>query len=142
MATLTGTFPSGLRIGRNGYIGEVKKVVVGLPDKNSVQQRDTKPSEPPPWFDYDMWLGPAPYAPYCEARCHWNFRWISDYAGGQLTDWAGHHCDIAQWGMGTELTGPVEIIPHGGNWPKAEDGLFDTIEDYEFLCKFKEGLIC
>jgi len=124
---------------RNGYIGEVKKVVVGLPAKNSVQQRDTKPSEPPPWFDYDMWLGPAPYAPYCEARCHWNFRWISDYAGGQLTDWAGHHCDIAQWGMGTELTGPVEIIPHGGNWPKAEDGLFDTIEDYEFLCKFKEG---
>ncbi|MCA1900611.1 MAG: Gfo/Idh/MocA family oxidoreductase, partial [Candidatus Hydrogenedens sp.] len=124
---------------RNGYIGEVKYVVVGLPAKNSINKGSTTPSDPPPWFDYDMWLGPAPYAPYCEARCHWNFRWISDYAGGQLTDWAGHHCDIAQWGMGTELTGPVEIIPRGGNWPKAEDGLFDTVEDYEFLCKFKEG---
>jgi len=124
---------------RNGYIGEVKYVVVGLPAKNSINKGSTTPSDPPPWFDYDMWLGPAPYAPYCEARCHWNFRWISDYAGGQLTDWAGHHCDIAQWGMGTELTGPVEIIPRGGHWPKAEDGLFDTVEDYEFLCKFKEG---
>lgn len=124
---------------RNGYIGEVKLVKVGLPAKNSIRKGDTRPSEPPPWFDYEMWLGPAPWAPYCEARCHWNFRWISDYAGGQLTDWAGHHCDIAQWGMGTELSAPVEIIPRGGNWPKAEDGLFDTVEDYEFLCVFREG---
>ncbi|MCX8064741.1 MAG: Gfo/Idh/MocA family oxidoreductase [Candidatus Hydrogenedentes bacterium] len=124
---------------RNGYIGEVKLVKVGLPAKNSIRKGDTRPSEPPSWFDYEMWLGPAPWAPYCEARCHWNFRWISDYAGGQLTDWAGHHCDIAQWGMGTELSAPVEIIPRGGNWPKAEEGLFDTVEDYEFLCVFREG---
>ncbi len=124
---------------RNGYIGEVKLVKVGLPAKNSIRKGNTRPEDPPPWFDYEMWLGPAPWAPYCEARCHWNFRWISDYAGGQLTDWAGHHCDIAQWGMGTELSAPVEIIPRGGNWPKAEDGLFDTVEDYEFLCVYREG---
>jgi predicted dehydrogenase len=124
---------------RNGRIGEVKSVKVGLPGKNSIKEGGTQPVAPPEGFDYEMWLGPAPYRPYCEARCHWNFRWISDYAGGQLTDWAGHHCDIAQWGMGTERTSPVEIEPVGAVWPRAEDGLFDTPEDYTFVCTFKEG---
>lgn len=124
---------------RNGRIGEVKSVKVGLPSKNSIQERSTKPEPPPEGFDYDMWLGPAPETPYCPARCHWNFRWISDYAGGQLTDWAGHHCDIAQWGMGTDRTAPVEIEPLQAVWPKAEDGIFDTPEDYAFKCHFKEG---
>ena len=55
-----------------------------------------------------MWLGPAPRVPYCPARCGVNYRWVFDYSGGQLTDWGGHHPDIAQWGMDTETTGPVE----------------------------------
>jgi predicted dehydrogenase len=85
-----------------------------------------------------MWLGPAPLVPYAPNRCHWNFRWISDYSGGQLTDWAGHHCDIAQWGMGTELTGPVEI-EGAAHFPKAKNGLFDTATRYRFACTYKEG---
>jgi len=63
----------------------------------------------PEGFDYDLWLGPAPYAAYCPARTHVNFRWVLDYSGGQLTDWGGHHPDCAQWGMGTQYTGPVGI---------------------------------
>lgn len=123
---------------RNGYIGEVKMVKVGLPHGNSIHQGSTQPAPVPEGFDYDRWLGPAPYAPYSPARCHWNFRWISDYSQGQLTDWAGHHIDIAQWGMNTELSAPVEIK---GNavYPKAEDGLFDTPGSYHFECKYKEG---
>ncbi len=123
---------------RNGRIGEVKLVKVGLPSKNSIHEGATKPTPVPEGFDYDMWLGPAPYKPYCPARCHWNFRWISDYAGGQLTDWAGHHCDIAQWGMGTERTAPVEIEGRG-EFPPAQEGLFDTPEDYDFTCLFENG---
>src|ERR1035438_9206465 len=62
-----------------------------------------EPEPVPEGFNCEMWLGPAPEAPYAPARCHVNFRWILDYSGGQITDWGGHHPDIAQWGMGTEL---------------------------------------
>jgi len=124
---------------RNGRIGKVHTIKVGLFqgyfdfEKNG----DRKAVEVvPKGFDYDRWLGPAPWAPYAPARCHKNFRWISDYAGGQITDWAGHHCDIAQWGMGTEHTGPVEVEGHGV-FPR--DGLWDTATDYHFECKYAEG---
>ena len=124
---------------RNGRIGKVHTVRIGLPYGHSImEQGGSLPGMPPAGFDYDMWLGPAPRAPYSPNRCHWNFRWISDYSGGQLTDWAGHHCDIAQWGMGTELTSPVEIEGVAA-FPKAEDGLFDTAKSYRFVCTYKEG---
>ena len=124
---------------RNGRIGKVHTVRVGLPDGVSfVDNGGYKPGPVPPGFDYDMWLGPAPAVPYAPNRCHWNFRWISDYSGGQLTDWAGHHCDIAQWGMGTEMTSPVEI-EGVAEFPQATDGLFDTATKYRFVCTYKEG---
>jgi predicted dehydrogenase len=123
---------------RNGRIGHVHTIQIGLPYGNSIQKGSRQISPAPKGFDYDMWLGPAPYAPYCEARCHWNFRWISDYSGGQITDWAGHHCDIAQWAMDTEDTSPVEIEGKGV-FPNPQDGLFDTCESYRFECKYSEG---
>jgi len=123
---------------RNGRIGKVHTVKVGLPNNNSIKDRGTtNPAPIPEGFDYDMWLGPAPWKPYCPGRCHWNFRWISDYSGGQITDWAGHHCDIAHWGMNTELSAPVEITQAEGEWPKGS--LYDTIENYRFVCKYAEG---
>jgi predicted dehydrogenase len=97
---------------RNGRIGELKTVRVGLPGgrPDFAKCWDRKKPEPvPAGFEYNTWLGPAPEAPYAPARCHVNFRWIYDYSGGQVTDWGGHHPDCAQWGMGTELTGPIEI---------------------------------
>ncbi len=132
-------FRTACELVRNGRIGKVHTVRVGLPAGYSVsEQGGFRPAPVPEGFDYDMWLGPAPGVPYCPNRCHWNFRWISDYSGGQLTDWAGHHCDIAQWGMGTELTSPVEI-EGVGEFPKAKDGLFDTAKSYRFVCTYKEG---
>jgi len=125
---------------RNGRIGKVQTVKVTLYGVNRV----INPTDPnlfkqmpvPEGFDYNMWLGPAPWAPYCPGRCLFNFRWISDYAGGQITDWAGHHIDIAQWGMGVENSGPVEIEGKG-EFPK--DGLYDTVENYNFTCKYAQG---
>jgi len=122
---------------RNGRIGKVHTVKVGLPNNNSTKDRGEEPSDVPEGFDYNMWLGPAPWKPYCPGRCHWNFRWISDYSGGQITDWAGHHCDIAHWGMDTELSSPVEITQAEGVWPTGP--LYDTVENYRFVCKYAEG---
>ncbi|MFH0989988.1 MAG: Gfo/Idh/MocA family oxidoreductase [bacterium] len=124
---------------RNGRIGKIHTVRVGLPYGHSISdQGGYSPAQVPDGFDYEMWLGPAPHVPYCPNRCHWNFRWISDYSGGQLTDWAGHHIDIAQWGMNTELTSPVEIEGVAA-FPNAKDGLFDTAVGYRFTCKYNEG---
>jgi len=124
---------------RNGRIGKVHTVKVGLPGKHSLHGDATQPTPVPDGFDYDFWLGPAPWAPYCPGRCHWNFRWVSDYSGGQITDWAGHHCDIAQWGMGTEYTSPVEIEGEGVSLKPKDENLYDTIESYRFECKYAEG---
>ena len=122
---------------RNGRIGKLKEVQVGLPTGKPVAE--PCPEMPvPEGFDYDFWLGPAPRAPYTKNRCHWNFRWIKDYSGGQLTDWAGHHCDIAQWGMDTEYTGPVELEGEGV-YPR--DGLWDAVIEYQFTCRYANGLV-
>ena len=122
---------------RNGRIGKVHTVKVGLPYGGSSSKTiASSPAAVPAGFDYETWLGPAPWAPYRPERCPGNFRWVRDYSGGQITDWAGHHCDIAQWGMGTELTSPVEIK---GTGEAPADGLWDTVYKYRFVCKYAEG---
>ena len=69
--------------------------------------------------------------------CHWDWRWIMDYSGGQLTDWAGHHIDIAHWGLGLDRTGPVEIEGRGV-YPK--EGLYDVPTAYKIHCKYATGV--
>lgn len=119
----------------NGRIGKVHTVEVGLPNGSP---GGTAPFEAPPAeLDYEMWLGPAPYAPYSKDRTHWNWRWQLDYGGGQMMDWIGHHADIAQWGLGTEYTGPVEIEPVNSVWPK--EGIWNAPTSYKYVCTFKNG---
>ena len=79
-----------------------------------------------------------PTAPYAPARCHVNFRWIYDYSGGQVTDWGGHHPDCAQWGMGTEATGPIEIVNAKAEFPP--DELWNTATEYYFEALYKNGV--
>lgn len=126
---------------RNGRIGKLHIVKCGLPggtpDISKMGNRD-KPEPVPDGFNYDRWLGPAPEAPYCPARCHVNFRWILDYSGGQVTDWGGHHPDIAQWGMDTEKTGPVEIRNAKGDF--SPDGLYNTAQNFYFECIYKNSV--
>ena len=119
---------------RNGMIGEIHTVKVGLPTGRPIETQKEEPI--PDGFDYDFWLGPAPEAPYTKQRCHWNWRWILDYSGGQLTDWIGHHGDIANWGMGTEHTGPV-AIEGKGIFP--DDGLWNAATSYLIECTFAPG---
>lgn len=126
---------------RNGRIGKLNTVTCGLPGgtPDFSHDADRKSPEPvPDGFNYEMWLGPAPDAPYCPARCFVNFRWILDYSGGQITDWGGHHPDIAQWGMGSELTGPVEVRPGAVKW--ASDGLYNTATEFTFECIYNTGV--
>ena len=127
---------------RNGRIGKLVTVKCGLPGGTPDFGRsgNRKSPEPiPAGFNYDMWLGPAPEAPYSPARCHVNFRWILDYSGGQVTDWGGHHPDIAQWGMDTEHTGPIAIRNATGTF--STESPWDTATAFNFDCHYENGVI-
>jgi len=128
-------FRKGAGLVINGRIGKVKYIEVGLPDGG--RGIGTPPvKEIPPELNWEMWLGPAPKVPY-RGVSHWNWRWILDYSGGQLTDWAGHHVDIANWGVGLEYTGPVEISGTGVYPP---EGIYNVPVEYDILCKYENGI--
>ena len=74
---------------------------------------DPSDSAPPPGFDWDQWLGPAPKVPYNENRCFYKFRWFRDYSGGQITNWGTHLLDMIQWAIGQDA--PVEINAMGSS---------------------------
>lgn len=125
---------------RNGRIGKVHTVEVGLPSGHNDFGK-TKGQEqicaPPKELDYDFWLGPAPYEPYCPARVHKNWRWHLDYGGGQLMDWIGHHVDIAHWGLDFDYTGPYEIEGYG-QFPN--DGLWNSPTKYRLTAKYPKEI--
>lgn len=125
---------------RNGRIGRVHTVHVGLPGGHSNPRNGRSPEvmPVPKALDYDRWLGPAPTAPYTLDRCHWTFRWNLDYSGGQLTDWGAHFMDMAHWGMGTELTGPVEIEGSGTFPPMAD--LWNTATAFQLESRYANGI--
>ena len=119
----------------NGRIGKVKNIEAGLPDGE--RGIGTPPvMDVPPELDWEMWLGPALKVPY-RGISHKNWRWILDYSGGQMTDWAGHHIDIANWGSSLEHTGPVEI---SGRGVYPSEGLYNAPVEYDFLCKYANGI--
>ena len=120
---------------RNGRIGKVHTVTCGLPTGSTTDSKP--PIDVPDGFDYDLWLGPAPEAPYCDGRTHWNFRWILDYSGGQVTDWGAHHIDIAHWGLGLTGTGPLEVEGKG-EFPT--DGLWNAAVNYRFVARYASGV--
>lgn len=124
---------------RNGRIGQVKRVLTKLGRHGKRFEIPTwEPMAPPDWLDYDMWLGPAPRAPYHENRCLYTFRFISDYSGGETTNTGAHKFDLVQWGLGTELTGPVEIEDLGSEFPKT--GLFNVVSRIRFRAKYTNGV--
>lgn len=132
-------FHRGCELVRNGRIGKIVKIEVGLPEGHydfagTFGQEMIK--VPPPGLDYDLWVGPAPYVPYCKARVHMNWRWNMDFGGGQLMDWVGHHVDIAHWGMGWDDTGPVEMKGRG-EFP--ENGIYDSAIRYYVEAKYADG---
>jgi predicted dehydrogenase len=120
---------------RNGRIGKVTRIEVGLPTGSPCGQVQFK--EPPPDLDYDFWVGPSRWQPYCDQRTHWNWRWQLDYGGGQMMDWIGHHADIAHWGMDWDRTGPVEV-EGTGNYP--DTGIWDAATTYHFVAKYANGI--
>lgn len=128
---------------RNGRIGKLQTILVGVPGSWTcpAQPAEAVPKE----LDYDLWLGPAPMAPYCYQRVRpyaqkggWSIWYcISDYCMGMIGNWGVHHLDIAQWGNGTELSGPVEV-EGTGTFPK--DMLTDAATQWQVTNRYANGV--
>ena len=111
---------------RNGRIGELRTVYVGLPGDPSGRNEPVMPV--PASLNYDMWLGSTPVVPYTENRVHpqrgyGRPGWLrcEQFGAGMITGWGAHHLDSAHWAMDTEHTGPIELwgtaeFPTGGLW--------------------------
>ena len=110
-------FAAARRLIQNGRIGTLKNIYCNW--FGTSQALNLPPETPPPGLDWDMWLGPAPYHPF-NSRYHpvgqrgsrtvpWDIQ--RDFAGGSITSNGSHHLDIAQWVMGMDDSGPIEIVP-------------------------------
>jgi predicted dehydrogenase len=134
-------FRKAAEIVRNGLIGKITRVEVGLPAGHhdfAGTGAFMKPSAPPPELDYNFWIGPSKMEPYIKGRVHMNWRWNYNIGGGQLLDWVGHHADIAHWGMGMDTDGPFEIEGQG-EFPSA-DAVWNTCTKYRITLKYPQDL--
>ena len=161
------TFHKAAEIVRNGLIGTVTRVEVGLPagyadfsgtGKEAIEKLASLPdkisdlsrvtpgtpawnllaTDPPATFDYNTWIGPSSMEPYIAARSHKNWRWNYNTGGGQLMDWVGHHVDIAHWGLDFDNSGPSEIEGHG-EFPSM-DAIWNTCPKYRIELKYPQNI--
>jgi len=131
-------FRRAVELVRNGRLGRIKRVLVGLTGVNWTNEPPVPDSEPPPELDYDFWLGPAPWRPYNKHRVHYYFRFFWDYSGGQMTNWGAHHLDIAQWGLGMDGSGPVEIRGTGEYDPEKR---FEVPVAFSVTYRYANGVV-
>jgi predicted dehydrogenase len=129
-------FHKAAEIVRNGMIGKIKHVEVGLPSgpNDPKWQKSLPGTNPPSELDYEFWTGPSRLLPYLPERVHGNWRWNYNTGGGQLLDWIGHHCDIAHWGMDCDGSGPLEVEGHGDFPPT--DAVWNTSYKYRIDLKY------
>ena len=116
MQRSSGEFRVAAELVQNGIIGKISRVDCqfnGPPRPNDLPEDAAEPG-----LDWDRWLGPAAVKPYSSVLAprgvHNHFplwREYAEYGGGYVCDWGAHHLDIAQWGLGVDGSGPVEVRP-------------------------------
>jgi predicted dehydrogenase len=131
---------------RNGRIGRIKEIYVGLPEDPAGEEEPEMPV--PKNLNYEMWLGSTPYVYYTEKRVHPQSDdprvrydrpgWLrcEQFGAGMITGWGVHHIDIAHWAMGVEHSGPVEVSATA-EFPKK--GLWDVHGPYHVKMLYANG---
>lgn len=94
-------------------------------------------SDPPEGFDWEAWLGPAPYRPYNKNRAFYRFRWFYDYSGGQLTNFGVHYLDVIHWALGRNA--PEAVTAMGGKF--ALDDYREAPDTLEVLWTYPGGTL-
>jgi len=127
---------------RNGRVGELQKIEIGLPGDPGGSEELKMPV--PENLNYDMWLGSTPMQYYTEKRVHpqHDFSrpgWLrcEQFGAGMITGWGAHHLDTAHWAMGTEYTGPVEVEAEA-SFPTS--GLWNVHGDFMVHARYANGV--
>jgi predicted dehydrogenase len=124
-------------LARNGRLGRLRTITASVPASTAGPLRQPVPV--PKELDYDLWLGPSPWRPYCGqagiGHPGWCFR--SDYSPGFILTWGVHHLDIAQWGHGTEIGGPV-TLEGLGIFPR--NSYDDAVLTWHVECTYADGV--
>ena len=137
-------FHRAVELVRNGRVGRLHTIRSGSPVEEFPEESEAV-TAPPPELDYDLWLGPAPSVPYIQKRVHAprdlksRPGWFRSrlFADGMLTNWGAHLNDIAQWGNGTERTGPVEVKATG----RFHEGqVWNVLEQFDAWYRFANGV--
>ncbi len=134
-------FKKACELVRNGRIGDVSEVHIGLPGDPSGEEEPEMTV--PVNLNYEMWLGSTPEVYYTEKRVHPQNDysrpgWLrcEQFGAGMITGWGAHHIDTAHWGMGTEFTGPIEVEAEA-EFPTS--GLWDVHGDFQVKAKYENG---
>jgi len=123
-------------LARNGFLGRVNQIEVGVP--GGVAYPAAAPCPPPPGFDYETWTGPAPLMPYDPKRCEWLAMYmISHYCAGFICNWGVHHLDIAGWGCPEVLSQPFDVE---GTGTMPSEGMTDTWIGWQMKFQWPSGL--
>lgn len=130
-----GEFRRVVELVRNGRLGKIARVEVGLPGGGRGKKPDPN-AKIPEGLDWNFWLGPAPFRPFMGIY-DWDWRWNLEWGGGQLMDWVGHHGDIAQWALDMDRSGPVEF---DGYAPWQPEGIYDSPKAYYVQGKYANGI--
>jgi len=121
-------------LARNGYLGSVHTVNVSVPGGRSLPL--VQPAAPPPDFNYEVWLGPAPWTPYNDLKCTYNWYFIADYCAGWIQSWGVHHIDIALWGAPELHTSTLDVE---GTATFPTEGLANTSISWQVNCTPPKG---
>lgn len=140
----TEQFHRACQLVRNGRIGKVHTIKIGLPTDPS--GGDGKVIPVPDNLDYKQWLGSTKEVPYTKDRCHAQNSFgprpgwlrLNQFTHGMITGWGSHHLDIAHWGMDTERTGPISVKADA-EWPGA-DSFWDVHGAYNVELKYANGV--
>jgi predicted dehydrogenase len=128
---------------RNGRLGKIHTIRINLPcvedHHNQARERSGKLKRvsPPSELNYDMWLGHTPEIPYAENRCHFWWRFNTQFGGGEMTDRGAHVIDIAQLALGMDHSGPIEFRAKGTPLPGE---LYNACLDFEFENTYANGI--
>jgi predicted dehydrogenase len=138
----TSQFRIAAELVRNGRIGKLHTVKVGLPGDPSGPPAPAMPV--PKGFNYEAWLGSTPNMPYTEIAVHPQKGYdrpgwlrMEQFGAGMITGWGQHHFDSAAWGMDTEYTGPVTIEALA-EFPKS--GLWNVHGDFMAKAEYANGI--
>lgn len=119
----------------NGRLGKLKEVQVSVPGGKTGPAFPEQPV--PTYVDWDRWVGPAPATPFHEGKLERdNHENITAFSLGMISCWGIHHLDIAQWGNGTDATGP-SAVEGTGEFPT--EGGFDAIRTWKVRFEYSNA---